>query len=173
MQEALGGWQLTVINSAGSGLPVNISYSPNSFQQVSPLLVQRPNQNGNPVLPKSQRVRFNANQDIIALQNNIFTPTINPVFSLPDVNHPYGTAGRNSVRFDNFYQTDLGLHKEFALYPENVKFDFRFEAFNVFNQTNLAFPSSSFSPTSSSFGAVAAASTFPARVLQFAGKIIF
>jgi hypothetical protein len=173
MQEALGGWQLTAINSAGSGLPVNISYSPNSFQQVSPLLVQRPNQNGNPVLPKSQRVRFNSNQDIIALQNSVFMPVTKPVFSLPDVNHPYGSAGRNSVRFDNFYQTDLGLHKEFSLYPENVKFDFRFEAFNVFNQTNLAFPSSSYSPTSSSFGAVAAASTFPARVLQFAGKIIF
>jgi hypothetical protein len=173
MQEALGGWQLTAINSAGSGLPVNISYSPNSFQQVSPLLVQRPNQSGNPVLPKNQRVRFNGNQDLVALQNPVFMAVTNPVFSLPDVNHPYGTAGRNSVRFDNFYQLDLGLHKAFALYPESVKFDFRFEAFNVFNQTNYAFPSSSYSPTSSSFGVVAAASTFPPRILQFAGKIIF
>jgi hypothetical protein len=95
------------------------------------------------------------------------------VLSLPDNNHPYGSAGRNSVRADNFYQLDMGLHKVFDLYPENVKFDFRFEAFNVLNQINYAFPSSGYSPTSSSFGVVAAGSTFPARVLQFAGKIVF
>ena len=75
------------------------------------------------------------------------------------------------MRFDNFYQTDIGLHKSFDLYPENVKFDFRFEAFNIFNQTNYAFPQSGVG--SSSFGIVAAASTFPARILQFAGKIVF
>jgi hypothetical protein len=164
MQEALGGWQLTAINSAGSGLPVNITYSPNSFQQVSPLLVQRPNQlPGNPVLSGSNRLKVSGNQDLLTLNS--------AVFSLPDVNHPYGNAGRNSVRFDNFYQLDLGLHKSFALYPESVKFDFRFEAFNILNQTNYAFPQSGVG--SSSFGIVAAASTFPARVLQFAGKIVF
>ena len=164
MQEALGGWQLTAINSASSGLPVNITYSPNSFQQVSTLLVQRPNQlAGNPVLPGSKRLKVGGNQDLLALDSS--------VFSLPDVNHPYGTAGRNSVRFDNFHQLDLGLHKEFPLYPENVKFDFRFEAFNILNQTNYAFPQSGVG--SSSFGIVAAASTFPARILQFAGKIEF
>jgi hypothetical protein len=97
----------------------------------------------------------------------------NPIFSLPDVNHPYGNAGRNSVRFDPFYQLDMGLHKSFRLYPESVTFDFRAEAFNLLNQTNYAFPQSTFSPTSSSFGVVAAGSTFPARILQFAGKIIF
>jgi len=164
MQEALGGWQLTAINSSSSGLPVNITYSPNSFQQVSPLLVQRPNQlPGNPVLHGSKRLKVGNNQDLLALNSTLF--------SLPDVNHPYGNAGRNSVRFDNFYQTDLGLHKSFDLYPENVKFDFRFEAFNIFNQTNYAFPQSGVG--SSSFGIVAAASTFPARILQFAGKIVF
>jgi hypothetical protein len=164
MQEALGGWQLTAINSASGGLPVNITYSPNSFQQVSPLLVQRPNQlPGNPVLSSKNRLKIGGNQDLLALNS--------ADFSLPDVNHPYGSAGRNSVRFDNFYQLDLGLHKAFALYPENVKFDFRFEAFNILNQTNYAFPQSGVG--SSSFGIVAAASTFPARVLQFAGKFIF
>jgi Carboxypeptidase regulatory-like domain/TonB-dependent Receptor Plug Domain/TonB dependent receptor len=164
MQEVLGGWQLTAINSASSGLPVNITYSPNSFQQVSPLLVQRPNQlPGNPVLSGKNRLKIGGNQDLLALNS--------ADFSLPDVNHPYGNAGRNSVRFDNFYQLDLGLHKSFAMYPESVKFDFRFEAFNILNQTNYAFPQGGVG--SSSFGIVAAASTFPARVLQFAGKIVF
>ncbi len=166
LQSLLGGWQITAIENAQSGQPVNITYSPNAFQQVSPLLVQRPNQVlGNAVLPKSQRTKINGNQGITTL--NL------AAFSLPDVNHPYGTAARNSVRFDPFYQTDLGLHKAFALYGEGTLFDFRAEAFNILNQTNYAFPSSGFSPTSTSFGVVAAGSTFPARILQFAGKVIF
>jgi len=107
------------------------------------------------------------------LHNKVFVNVTNPVLSLPDNNHSYGSAGRNSVRFDSFHQLDMGLHKTFSLYPESLKFDFRFEAFNVLNQTNYAFPSSGFSPTFSSFGVVSASSTFPPRVLQFAGKIIF
>jgi hypothetical protein len=67
----------------------------------------------------------------------------------------------------------MGLHKQFPLYLEGTSFDFRVEAFNILNQTNYAFPQSNYSPSSTSFGVVAAASTFPARVLQFAGKIIF
>jgi Carboxypeptidase regulatory-like domain/TonB-dependent Receptor Plug Domain len=166
LQEILGGWQVTLINSSSSGAPVNVSYSPTSFQSVSTILTQRPNQvSNNAVLPKSQRVRINGNQGITTLSL--------AAFSLPDQNHPYGTASRNSIRFDPYYNTDIGLHKVFGLYPESVKFDFRAEAFNIFNQTNFAFPSGGFSPTSTSFGVVTAASTFPARVLQFAGKIIF
>jgi hypothetical protein len=174
LQELLGGWQVTAINSASSGMPVNLSYSPNSFQQGSSLLVQRPNQNAsNVVLPKSQRVKFNGNQDIEVLKGSALTPNIANPFSLPTVNQEYGSAGRNSIRFDPFYSLDMGLHKSFALYPHGVTFDFRVEAFNIMNKTNYAFPSSSYSPNSTSFGVVAAASTFPARVLQFAGKIIF
>ena len=67
MQELLGGWQVTAINSASSGLPVNITYSPNSFQQTSPLLVQRPNLVGNPVIPKSKRIKLPGNQNLAAL----------------------------------------------------------------------------------------------------------
>jgi hypothetical protein len=100
-------------------------------------------------------------------------PGTSSLFSLPTSNQTYGNAGRNSVRFDPFYQLDLGLHKQFPLRPEGTSFDFRVEAFNILNQTNFAFPQSSYSPSSTSFGVVAAGSTFPARILQFAGKIIF
>jgi len=174
-QELLGGWQITAINNADSGAPVNIIYSPNAFQSVSTILNQRPNQApGIPaVLPKSKRVKFNGNQDIEVLAGSALTPTVPNPFSLPTANQPYGNAGRNSVRFDPYYDLDLGLHKTFDLYPQSVKFDFRFEAFNVLNQTNYAFPTSTYSPNSTGFGVVAAASTFPARVLQFAGKLVF
>jgi hypothetical protein len=164
MQEALGGWQITAINSMNSGLPVNITYNPNSAQSVSTILVQRPNQiSQNVVIPKKQRQKVGGNQDSIALNA--------AAFALPDVNHPYGNVGRNSVRFDPFYELDMGLHKQFALRPEGTSFDFRAEAFNLLNVTNYAYPQSAVG--NSSFGVVAAATTGSARILQFAGKIIF
>ncbi|MBB5056316.1 hypothetical protein HDF16_000985 [Granulicella aggregans] len=168
LQQILGGWQLTAINSTSSGLPVNISYSPSSAQQVTGIVTQRPNQvpGMRLVNPKSQRVR--------ASNNTVLANTLNlAAFSVPDFNHPYGNAQRNSVRFDSFYQTDIGLHKSFALYPEGLTFDFRAEAFNVFNQTNYSAPTSNISSGASGFGVVAAASSFPARILQLAGKINF
>ncbi len=167
VQEALGGWQITAIENAQSGFPVNIIYTPTSFQQVSTILNQRPNQvSNNTVIAKSQRTRTAGNQGINTLNLS--------AFSLPDANHPYGNAARNSVRFDPYYDLDLGLHKQLPLGFEQTVVDFRAEAFNVLNQTNFAFPGSqTFAPNSSSFGVVTSASTLPARVLQFAAKLIF
>jgi hypothetical protein len=136
--------------------------------------VQRPNEApGNPVVSKSKRTKFNGNEDIAAVVGNPLVPVTNTIFSIPTVNQPYGNAGRNTIRFDPYYNTDLGLHKQFALYPESLKFDFRVEAFNVFNVTNYGFPSSNYANNSASFGVVAAGSTLPPRILQFAGKILF
>ncbi len=166
LQELLGGWQITAIENAQSGQPINITYTPNGFQQLSTILSQRPNQLSQAALiPRSQRVKTNGNQQLIAFNLS--------AFALPDVNHPYGNASRNSVRFDPYYDTDLGLHKAFTLYPEGTTFDFRVEAFNVLNQVNYAVGSSNISSGATGFGVVNASFTFPARVLQFAGKIIF
>lgn len=166
MQQALGGWQITAIENAQSGQPINITYTPNSFQQLSTILNQRPNQISKAaVIPKGQRVKGAGNLSLSGLSFS--------AFSLPDVNHPYGNAARNSVRFDPYYDTDIGLHKAFNLYPEGTTFDFRVEAFNILNQTDYAAPSSNLSSGATAFGVLNASTTFPARVLQFAGKIIF
>nr|WP_254061431.1 TonB-dependent receptor [Granulicella sp. L60] len=164
MQEALGGWQVTAINSASSGIPVNLTYNENSFQDVSDILAYRPNVTGAPViLPKSQRTKNSSNTTLQA-----FNPAS---VSVPDVNHPYGNAGRNSVRFDPYYNLDIGLHKTFPLYVAGTSLDFRTEAFNILNQTNYTYPQSA--AGQSTFGAVTSATTAPARVLQFALKLIF
>jgi len=163
MQEAFGGWQLTAINSASSGIPVNLTYSESSYQDVSDLLTYRPNQTGNPILPKSKRTKAPGNTVLQTLSTSSV--------SVPDVNHPYGNAGRNSLRFDSFHQLDLGLHKNFPLNFEGTSLDFRAEAFNVLNQTNYAYPQSNAS--SSTFGVVTAATTFPARIMQVALKLKF
>ena len=167
LQELLGGWQLTAINNNSSGQPINVTYTPNSAQTVSTILTQRPNQiPGVPtIIPKNQRVRNAANSQFIGLNINAFT--------IPTVNQPYGNAQRNTVRFDAYRDTDIGLHKQFALYPEQVKLEFRAEAFNILNQVNYGLGTSNVSSGAAGFGVVNAAETFPARVLQFAAKILF
>mgnify|MGYP000042663295 CR=1 FL=1 len=85
-----------------------------------------------------------------------------------DRSRPFGNAMRNSVRGPKLYQFDMGLHKQFAI-TERMGLQFRFEAFNLFNRTNLAFADSN--RTSANFGRLQ--NQFPSRELQFALKFIF
>src|SRR5882724_10380415 len=85
-----------------------------------------------------------------------------------DPSHPFGNAGRNNVRGLPFYQLDLGLHKDFPLWSEARRLEFRAEAFNLFNRTNILSPASGIGST---YGRIT--TTFPARQLQFAMKFVF
>ena len=158
---ALGGWQITAINTDTSGQPFNLTYSPSAAFQLSPLLTQRPNASGNPINPKGSWIKTSS-----ALNGYLSTTAV----TLPsDPSHPYGTAGRNSVRNMTFNQFDLGLHKSFRLWNEHTSFDLRGEAFNVLNKVNYMAPNSNRS--SGSFGSIT--SYFPPRQLQVAGKLTF
>ena len=53
----------------------------------------------------------------------------------------YGVLGRNSFSGPGSFNLDYGLHKDFPVH-EKAKFQFRFEAFNVFNNVNLSNPNS-------------------------------
>ncbi len=155
VDSVLGGWRLTAINTATSGPPVNLTYSPSTQFSVSPLPNYRPNITGDPVLPEGQRtVQRWLNPDTVQI------PT--------DPRFPFGNAGRNIVRAPGFLQLDLGLHKQFRV-TERQALEFRAEAFNATNQTNFMPPNSNRS--SGSFGAIS--STFPARQIQFALKYLF
>jgi hypothetical protein len=82
----------------------------------------------------------------------------------------FGNVSRNSLRSYAYYNTDLGLHKQFPLVTERVKLDLRAEAFNILNHTNWQAPDSNISD-GTSFGTITTA--FPSRQLQFAAKILF
>ena len=156
VEGVLGGWQLTAIDTATSGLPINLTYSPTSQFQVSTAPNYRPNVGCDPVTQQGQRTTSNyLNKSCVSV------PT--------DPSHPWGNASRNSVRGYPFYQFDLGLHKQFGLWREGTRLEFRAEAFNLLNQTNFQAPNSNIS--SSAFGSIT--STFPARQVQFAAKILF
>jgi hypothetical protein len=157
----LGGWKLTVINTATSGQPVNLSYDPSATFDVSDLLTQRPNVTANPVNPKGLRVRTSTQIGSYLNSTVVAIPT--------DVTMPYGNAGRNSVRGLAFYKTDFGLHKGFHLWNEKSLLDFRVQAFNAFNHPNYHGPQADRS--SSAFGTIT--SFYPPRQLQVAAKLSF
>jgi hypothetical protein len=154
----LGGWQTTLINTMNSGLPVNLTYSPASRYSVSGYPTYRPSLLGDPMAPEGQR-----NIDNYFNKANVVIP-VDPLHP-----NPFGNAGRNNVRSYAIYNADLGIDKDFPLWSEGKKLQFRTEFFNVLNKTNFQAPNSSVS--SSAFGTIR--STFPARVIQFAAKIVF
>jgi hypothetical protein len=159
----LGGWQLTLINTMTSGLPVNITYSlaSSSPLYVSDLVTYRPSRvNNGPIKAPSSNLKKTA-----TALNGYFT-SANLAFP---TTYPWGNVTRNSERSNAFFQADLGLHKAFPLWSESSNLDFRAEAFNVLNKVNYAQPNSTFG--SSSFGQITSA--FPARQLQLAAKLIF
>jgi hypothetical protein len=139
-----------------TGLPLNVTYSASSQFQVSPLVSMRPNLTGAAIVtPESSRTTA-----------NYFNTA---AFSLPSFTQPFGTAPRNVARGYAFYEFDLGIHKNFALWKESAFLQFRAEAFNLANHTNFSPPNTTFNTTA--FGSVT--STFPARQIQLSLKLNF
>jgi Carboxypeptidase regulatory-like domain/TonB dependent receptor-like, beta-barrel/TonB-dependent Receptor Plug Domain len=164
----IGGWRTTLINSVSSGLPANLTYSPASAFQVGSSLTYRPNQLlADLYTPEGQRDPVDY-LNILAVS----VPT--------DRSQPFGNAGRNTVRGPSFWQADLGLHKSFPLWRESTRLEFRVEAFNLFNRSNFQVPDTNASnirivngvpAPGGSYGRIT--TTFPARQIQFALKLLF
>lgn len=150
----LGGWRLTAINTATSGQPVNITYGPASSATVSTAPNYRADYIGG---------------DIYGTGDQTLNYFNKAVFAQPPTTRVFGNVGRNVARSNPFYQLDAGLHKDFRAWSESSRVEFRAEAFNLFNKTNFQPANSTF--TSSSFGRIT--STFPARQLQFALKLVY
>lgn len=161
MQTVAGGWQLTTIETATSGQPVNLTYSEQSQQDVSDLLNYRPNVSGNPKSPRGLWVKTNTSLKGYLSSTAVTLPT--------DVTQPYGNAGRNSFRDNAYYSTNIGLHKLFPLWNESSNLDFRCEAFNAFNNVNYQAPDAN--RADGSYGQITA--YFPPRQIQLALKLNF
>jgi hypothetical protein len=151
----LGGWRLTGINTMTSGQPINITYSPTAAGQVSGAPSYRPIYLGGDLYStdKAPNAYFNR-----------------AAFAIPGINQPFGNLGRNIARTEPIFNFDLGLHKEFPLWSESTRLQFRSEFFNLFNTTNLGAPAQNVS--NANFGAITTLSS-PARQIQFALKLVF
>jgi hypothetical protein len=159
----LGGWEVTSINTANTGLPLNVFYTPSATMDGSSriadyrgLAVQRPNLVGDPT-----------GQSGAAMLDHYWNSA---AFAIPSVNAPYGNVGRNALRMPNFWQWDLGVDKSFKIPArEGMALQFRSEFFNVLNHTNFGPPTCDI--TNAAFGTIR--STFPPRQIQFALKLLF
>jgi hypothetical protein len=158
-----GGWELNTINTANSGLPVTVTYTPSSAYDATGRLAeyrgvasQRPNLVGDPTRP-----------DGASMIDQYWNKA---AFVIPAVNTPFGNVGRNSFRSPNFWQWDLGVSKRIRIPArEGMALQFRSEFFNILNHTNFGGPTADI--TSAAFGTIRAA--FPARQIQFALKLMF
>jgi hypothetical protein len=197
----LGGWQVSAINTAQSGTPFNITYSPNSAQALSPQIsatYRGANEYRPDVVPnqpitqgKSNRAANTGYVNYINLNAFILPPIKD---AAGNVLSPFGDATRNPGRTPAFYQTDLALNKRFSTPIEGMKVEFRTEFYNLFNHTNLYLPGSisgTQGTTTSTFGtgqtvplgAITGGapsantgqinSTFTPRVIQFGLKILY
>jgi hypothetical protein len=145
----LGGWQLSVINTAQAGTPFNLTYNPNSAQQVSPQIPVGSTYRGAteyrpdrvPGQPITQGVGFRqANTGYVNYinPNAIVLPPIKDAAG--NVLSPFGNLSRNPARTPEFYQTDLALNKTFSTPIETLKLQFRTEFYNFLNHTNYFLP---------------------------------
>ena len=157
-KEALSGWQVNGITTFRSGLPYNVLAGVDS--NLDGIATDRPNLVGNPVLG-SGRTRT---QKIAAFFNT-------SAFAQVPAGTPYGNVHRNIDFGPRYLDTDLSAFKNFAL-VERANLQFRAEAFNLFNNVNLANPNTT--ETSPSFGKISALTTNAnPRIIQFALKLSF
>jgi hypothetical protein len=122
----LGGWQLSGIGMARTGLPLNVTLS-----RSASALPDGINSNQRPDVVPGQPL-YPANQSA--------TLWLNPyAFSIP-ANGVWGNAGRNILRAPNFWQIDSSLEKRFPV-TERTYISFRADVFNIFNRAQLGNPS--------------------------------
>jgi hypothetical protein len=199
MDSVIGGWQISAINTAQSGTPFNLTYGPNATQQVSPQISAtyrganeyRPNVITGQKITQGVKNR-QANTGYVNYIN--FGAFVMPPFkdAAGNVLSPFGNASRNPGRSPIFNETDLNINKRFNTPIENLKVEFRAEAYNIFNHTNFYLPGNisgsqgTTTATSTVGGTVPVStitgsptgggqitSTFEPRILQFALKIMY
>jgi hypothetical protein len=163
MNAVLGGWQISGVNTANTGEPINVLYNPTSdidptgrISDFRGANTMRPNLIGDPTGSSGP-----------AQLDNYFNRA---AFQLPTASQPYGSLGRNAFRAPDFWQVDVSMQKSVAIPGrEGGEIQFRSEFFNILNRTNFRPPDPNFS--NASFGTIR--STYSPRQIQLALKFVF
>ncbi|MBV9885852.1 MAG: Plug domain-containing protein, partial [Acidobacteria bacterium] len=126
----LGGWQVSGITTAQTGLPFTVTngttFGDNAGVGNGVGTGSRPDLVGDPRASIPQ-TNF----------PNVFGPVIyNPAaFALP-TGLTFGNVGRNTLNYPGRLNFDFGTFKRFAI-NERAGFEFKWEAFNLFNHTQF------------------------------------
>jgi len=173
--QIIGGWELTGIFTARSGLAfsVNSGAFPRAFTFNSPAAI--------------------SGGDLSALRGNIHDGTggtsgavgtiqyfanplavFNPTTNTGILRYPHhGEIGnRNIFRGPSFWNADMALLKNFNMPWEGHRIQIRAEAYNVFNHNSFGLPNATM--TSASFGQITTSATgYAPREFQFAFRYEF
>lgn len=158
----LGQWQVQGITTFQSGSPVNVGQACNRANTNAgsqrPDLLHNPND-----LPSGRSHATEVNEwfDTSAFVN--VCPGLNGPFS-------FGDAGRNIVIGPGEDESDFGLAKDFPLWSDVRRLQFRAEAFNLFNHPVFGQPAGTAGVAN--FGRISG-TTIDARELQFALKLYY
>jgi len=179
----LGNWQVNVIERATSGFPLFVVDSTNPSGVnfgYNGLVVERPNQVGNPNVGGPEGGRTDCPAQVHTL-SNWFNPCAFASAVLPygGVNYGgLGTAPRAPVYGPRFVNTDMSIFKDFPFtFREAMNLQFRAEFFNVFNHpqywmSGISGTGEQDIGTPSSFGVINSTVNNP-RLIQFALKLNF
>jgi len=149
---AIGGWQVNGIYTAQGGIPFNTAASDIGF--VLSAYGQRSNKIGNPYpagFHKSSSEWFDTS-----------------AYSQPPQG-TFGTEPRNDLRAPGVNSLDFSLFKDFPL-AEQLKLEFRGEAFNALNHVQLGSPNDNVA--ASNFGVINGVNV-PGRIIQLGIKVKF
>jgi hypothetical protein len=161
----IGGWEWSGIVAFSTGTPLNITngttYGDNAGVGNAVGTGSYPDLVGNPRsnIPPPSQVTSNS------YSGYFYNPA---AFAVP-TGLTFGNVGRNFLRNPNRTNFDMALFKHFAI-KESMAFEFRAEAFNVFNHTELGGAASG---GLGSAGFLEINSAHLARVLQLGAKFIF
>jgi hypothetical protein len=130
--ELLGGWSISGISSWHTGYAwgTNSNAFVASYSNDAPgiLVGQR-----SAVATKLQKPS-SGGVNIFANQANAAAAYVGPI--------GFQIGPRNGLRGPKFFNADLGLAKNFPIYGDRVKANFRADAFNALNHPNFALPAS-------------------------------
>jgi hypothetical protein len=186
----IGGWEISGIYAINSGLPLTVSassnYSPsynlpgagtsilngrtNTGYETDNAGLSvlgntnaglRPNQIGNPNSGYGTKIHNKGYNQLWFYTGAFAAPS--PTSVVP------GTEKRGVIEGPGFNRLDIGVFRNFRIY-ERLAFQFRAEAFNAANHTNVQTVTTSIG-SSTTFGQVTGYRD--ARIMQFAGKFTF
>ena len=151
----LNGWQVTALTNWRSGYAYSIfSNVDNSFSGIGS--------------DRADYVGGNTSLDSSRPHSELAQEYFNVAAFTPNAVGTFGNSGKNILRGPRYFDTDMGLIKNFSV-VESTTLQFRAEFFNVFNNVNFNLPQNYLGTAST--GQITSASD--PRILQLALKLSF
>ncbi len=158
LRTVVGGWEIAGITTAETGRVYNVGINFDNANVGARGNFQRPNLVGNP-FPSGFVQRFGPGGAYFDKSAFAVAPR-----------YQFGNLGRNAFHGPGFFNTDIGFFKNFPLWREGTRLQFRSEFFNAFNNVNFSNPNGTLGDPN--FGQVRGTQN-RARQIQFGLKLIY